>query len=104
MQRIGEPGFKFIHGISQDPRSEQTYSIELNSYIEAGSLLINWGYSKLVFKKPTIEMLAAELEKQLRAIVDHCVSKSEIGYTPSDFPEAEISQEDLDMLIQNLKE
>jgi non-ribosomal peptide synthase protein (TIGR01720 family) len=97
-------GFRFIQGISQDPRSERSYSIEINSYISDGSLVVNWSYSSLVFRESTIITLAAEIEKYLKDLIDHSVSKNEIEYTPSDFPEADLSQNDLDKLMRSLNE
>jgi hypothetical protein len=35
----------------------------------------------------------------LKAIINHCQSTDIIGYTPSDFPEADLSQEDLNKLM-----
>jgi hypothetical protein len=35
----------------------------------------------------------------LRALIEHCQSAHEISYTPSDFPDAELNQQELDDLI-----
>jgi hypothetical protein len=39
----------------------------------------------------------------LREIIAHCKPGETVGYTPSDFPEAELNQKDLDQIINRLK-
>jgi hypothetical protein len=40
--------------------------------------------------------------QSLRDIVRHCSEAGAGGFTPSDFPAAELNQEELDQLIQDL--
>ena len=41
-------------------------------------------------------------KEQLRDLIEHCRSAGEGGFTPSDFPEAGLSQDELDRLIEKL--
>jgi hypothetical protein len=38
----------------------------------------------------------------LRLLITHCRSPEARGYTPSDFPEADLSQKELDKLIDRI--
>jgi len=46
--------------------------------------------------------LAEAFIEELRALIKHCQSAREISYTPSDFPDAELNQQELDDLITSL--
>jgi len=46
--------------------------------------------------------LADDFIKTLQSLINHCVSLEQRGYTPSDFPEADLDQAELDDLIASL--
>ncbi len=48
-------------------------------------------------------MGAAFLEA-LREIIAHCRSPEAVGYTPSDFPDVELSQEEIEALLAEISE
>lgn len=84
---------------ARDPRSERYYRMEINAFILNNSLEFRWSYSTDFYQKKTIESLMEAFEKALGQVVSHCAS-GEIGeYTPSDFPDADLSQDDLDNLL-----
>ena len=87
---------------ARDPRSERTYKFEINSYIKEGQLHIDWSYSKRNYKLSTIELLVKEYHDTLKELIHYCTNKEHGEYTPSDFPEAGISQDDLDNLLKDL--
>jgi non-ribosomal peptide synthase protein (TIGR01720 family) len=70
----------------------------------AGQLQLNWTYSENVHRRATIEKLAQEFIKALQTLVAHCQSPEAGGYTPSDFPEADLSQVELDDLLAKLSD
>ena len=87
---------------SRHPLSERTYALEINTYITNGKLHINWSFPANAFRRPTMEALGKEFVNNIGAVISHCLQSGETGYTPSDFPEANISQDDLDTLLRNL--
>ena len=95
-------GFDLLWEGSRDPKSERSYGLEINAYILNGQLYSNWSYSTDLYKATTIEKLVSEYNAVLRQIILHCKNKEDREYTPSDFPEAGISQDDLDNLLENL--
>lgn len=92
----------FITEGSRHPLSERTYALEINVYIMDGELKINWSYATHAFRRLTMEALGTLFVNNIGAVISHCLHSGGTGYTPSDFPEANISQDDLDMLLRNL--
>ncbi|MCU0488383.1 MAG: hypothetical protein MUE67_05480 [Anaerolineales bacterium] len=39
---------------------------------------------------------------EIRGLIQHCISGQSFGYTPSDFPDAELSQEEIEELMEEL--
>ncbi|MBC8769911.1 amino acid adenylation domain-containing protein [Arenibacter sp. BSSL-BM3] len=95
-------GYDLLWEGSRDSRSERSYGLEINAYILNGQLYSNWSYSTDLYKTTTIEKLVSEYNAVLHQIILHCKNKEVREYTPSDFPEADISQDDLDNLLENL--
>jgi hypothetical protein len=49
-----------------------------------------------------MEALGKQFVTNIKAVISHCLCSENAGYTPSDFPQANISQDDLDTLLSNL--
>jgi len=49
-------------------------------------------YSEQMHRRTSIEGLAQGFIKALRSLISHCQSPEAGGYTPSDFPAANLSQ------------
>lgn len=92
----------FLTEGSRHPLSERTYALEINAYIMNGKLHINWSYPTNAFRRPTMEALGKQFVNNIDTVISHCLQSGETGYTPSDFPEANLSQDDLDTLLRNL--
>ena len=89
-------------GPHQSPRGKRRYLLEINGSIRGGQLQLDWTYSENVHRRSTIERLAQEFLKKLRAIIAHCQSPEAGGYTPSDFPDVELTQEKLDKALAEI--
>jgi len=66
--------------------------------VSGGRLLMSWAYSEVMHRRETIERVAEDFISALRKIIAHCQSPEAGGYTPSDFPDADLSQSELDDL------
>jgi non-ribosomal peptide synthase protein (TIGR01720 family) len=62
--------------------------------------VLAWSYSRLLHARETIERVAGEQVKRLRQVIEHCREEGAGGYTPSDFPLAKLTQEQLDKVIK----
>ncbi|WP_052675775.1 non-ribosomal peptide synthetase [Paenibacillus sp. IHBB 10380] len=89
-----------------DPNSKRTQMIDVVAIVINGKLQINWMYSHKQMKNSTIEHLASVFVERLHELIAHCTGEGSFGYTssgytPSDFPLAELNQRQLDCIIQN---
>jgi non-ribosomal peptide synthase protein (TIGR01720 family) len=91
-------------GPSRSRRGNRHYLLEINSYIAAGQLHVDWRYSELMHRRTTIEELARGFLEDLRTLRTHCQTPGLSGYTPSDFPSMRLSQQELDELLSALDE
>ncbi len=62
----------------------------------------NWTYSQAIHRSTTIENLAENFLNNLRQLIDNCLSSETGGYTPSDFPQMNFTQDELDDLLIDL--
>ncbi|TFF33794.1 non-ribosomal peptide synthetase, partial [Pseudomonas sp. RIT623] len=70
--------------------------LTLNGQVYDGVLSLTWSFSERMFAPATIEALAAGYREELEQLVGHCAGHH--GVTPSDFPLARVSQQQLDAL------
>jgi non-ribosomal peptide synthase protein (TIGR01720 family) len=91
-------------GSNQSPRASRIQVLDVTGAVTGRQLHITWSYSEALHRRTTIEVLASQFIAELRSLLEHCKSAEAGGYTPSDFPEASLSQEDLDGLLQELDE
>ena len=86
----------------RDSRSERFHCFEINSFVANGRLEMRWEYSEKIHREATIRGLVENFEKNLRQLMAHCTASSKGSYTPSDFPDAGLNQDDLDKLLGGL--
>ena len=89
-------------GPQQSPLNPRRHLLEIEALVSEGCLQLSWIYSPQVHRRSTVEELAQGFIAALEALIAHCRSPEISGYTPSDFPEIELSQEDLDELVAEL--
>ncbi|SEQ99271.1 non-ribosomal peptide synthase domain TIGR01720/amino acid adenylation domain-containing protein [Hyunsoonleella jejuensis] len=101
-QSTKNSNIEFLSKHVRHPFSERHYFIEVNALIKNGYLNIDWSYAKNAFNRDTIKLLINKFEETLHKIVDHCVNSNDIKYTPSDFKDVDLDQDDLDTLLNDL--
>jgi len=90
------------HGPSQSLRQQRSHRLDFESRVAGGKLEVSLTYSENLHRRETITKLAEAFIAELRALIRHCQTAQAMSYTPSDFPEAELSQQELDDLITSL--
>jgi len=86
-------------GALRSPRGDRSHLLEINGATHRGRLRMDWTYSENLHRRATVERLAQDFVEALRRLIAHCQSPEAGGYTPSDFPLANVSQRQLDGLI-----
>ncbi|MBT2297900.1 amino acid adenylation domain-containing protein, partial [Pseudomonas fluorescens] len=85
-------------GAAQHARAPLANWLTVEGQVYGGELSLNWGFSERMFKRQTIETLAADYLAELGALIEHCCAVDTPQATPSDFPLARISQTQLESL------
>lgn len=89
------PG-KESSGRSISLRGMRSHLVDVTASVAGGQLQMTWSYSENLHKASTIEALAEAYITALQRLIAHCLSPEAGGYTPSDFPLANIGQDDLE--------
>lgn len=89
-------------GPTVSPRATRSHLLMISGFVGGGRLQLDWTYSANVHSAATVEQLAERYLQSLRDIVRYCSEAEAGGFTPSDFPAADLNQEELDELIQDL--
>ncbi|AOX02677.1 hypothetical protein BJP34_27440 [Moorena producens PAL-8-15-08-1] len=101
-----QTGWKFASlstGLNQSEKQHRDHLLDVSGLVLEGKLTINWIYSSNVHSRGTVEKLANSYHKTLRSILEHCQLEEAFGYTPSDFPLAQLNQVELDELLAVIK-
>ncbi len=98
--------FKSLAGAndsSRHPLNQRSHLLEINAVVSDHRLALSWTYSRLVYKSSTITRQSLAMIDSLKSLIEHCQSRDSTRFTPSDFPEAEFSQDDLDAFLRELE-
>ncbi|MEK7990931.1 MAG: amino acid adenylation domain-containing protein, partial [Thiotrichaceae bacterium] len=82
--------------------NQRAYLLDFNLIILNRQLKINCTYNQAFHCSETIEQLIQNYMAHLQSLIEHCLHPQAGGYTPSDFPEADLNQDDLDNLLDQL--
>lgn len=93
---------KEVSEMNSSSRNLRSHLIDIKAYINEGQLHVEWVFSEAIHDRKRIEDLTEEFMRALRKLISHCLSDDAEGFTPSDFPDAELSQEELDDLMAEL--
>ena len=86
-------------GARRSPHGLRQHVLEITAGVCGGTLQISWQFSSNLHRRETIEILAENFAAALESIVNHCLAPEAGGFTPSDFPEAALSQNELDKFL-----
>ncbi len=107
-QTLGENGLfrsgREDRGEGRSGANQRAHLLEVTGCVAGGQLQMTWSYSEQVHKRETVERVAADFIEALRELIQQCQWGEVAGFTPSDFPEARLSQKDLDKFLTRLTE
>jgi amino acid adenylation domain-containing protein/non-ribosomal peptide synthase protein (TIGR01720 family) len=84
-------------GASCDAGGQRSHEFMINGQVYEGELVLTVSYSSARYAQATVQAWVQAFERQLSDLIAHCCSGAS-GVTPSDFPLAALSQEQLDRL------
>jgi microcystin synthetase protein McyA len=63
---------------------------------------VGWTYDTNTYRHETIEALARAFADSLRELISICLLPDVGGYTPSDFPDAGLDQDELEGILAEI--
>ncbi|MBV9790246.1 MAG: non-ribosomal peptide synthetase, partial [Chloroflexi bacterium] len=89
-------------GLAQSADSPRGHLLEITGSVYEGVLQFSWVYSQAIHQRATIERVADDFMATLQDLIAHCLAPDAGGFTPSDFPLAQLDQNTLDKLASLL--
>jgi len=89
-------------GVDRSLEAMRSNLLSINGGVVGGYLKLDWSYSSAIHRQETIEYVANIYLEELYAVLVHCKNPTAGGYTPSDFPDMELDQDELDALLEEL--
>jgi amino acid adenylation domain-containing protein/non-ribosomal peptide synthase protein (TIGR01720 family) len=89
--------------ITRDSTNQRAHELVINASIRNDRLQLIWVYSKARYSVSTIEGLSNTVLSTLETLISQCLEPSSAGLTPSDFPLANLTQENLDSLSYSVR-
>lgn len=89
-------------GPCHDPTGPRSHPLEIDAIVIEDRLRLDWVYSENLHERSTIEAVARDYMHHLRRLIAHCKSPEAGGFSPSDFPEAKLGQDELDELLNQI--
>jgi non-ribosomal peptide synthase protein (TIGR01720 family) len=77
----------------------RSHLLEIEAGVSDGQLHCGFHYSENIHRRGTIERLAEDYLAALRSVIAHCRAGGAKWASPSDFPEARLSQSELNKFL-----
>lgn len=87
---------------ARHPQSENYHRLELNVRHQDQRFIFIFSYDPQQINADQINQLARQIEFYSQELKEFCIRGEDAGYSPSDFPDAGLSQDDLDNLMDLL--
>ena len=88
----------------RSPGAERAHAIDISGKIANDRLEMEFAYSRHLHRRETIVELSRRYMADLRDLIAHCLASDGGVYTPSDFQDAGLTQEEIDALVNELYE
>ena len=81
----------------------RSHSVELNGFVTDGQMHWDFTYSHALHNAETIQHFSNHFLEILQQLINHCLTPEAGGFTPSDFPDADLDQDELDALLEDFE-
>ncbi len=90
-------------GPGRGPQNKRDHLLEINGAVTDQRLSVSWTYCPGFHRRETIAAVARDFIGTLEELIEHCTARGGGEYTPSDFAELNVSQEELDDLLAEVE-
>ncbi|NJO88541.1 MAG: hypothetical protein HC831_05925 [Chloroflexia bacterium] len=87
-----------LHG----PDNCRNHQIDVNAYVIDNKIHFDFEYSENLNRTETIREFANDYIESLQQIINYCANTSTNNYTPSDFADVDLDQDELDSILSEL--
>jgi non-ribosomal peptide synthase protein (TIGR01720 family) len=91
-------------GPQQDPAALRSHALEITGAVTGGVLELTWTFSAARHRTEEMTALAERHLAAVEELIRHCLDPVAGGYTPSDFPEAGFTQEELEDFLSEVQQ
>jgi non-ribosomal peptide synthase protein (TIGR01720 family) len=88
--------------LAYDLRGIRPYVFDILGFVEFGQFHVNWGFSENLHRRATVEQLAAHFSEVLRWLIADARSSAADDSTPTKYPAARLSQDDLAKFLHRI--
>ncbi|MEO1223659.1 MAG: aminotransferase class III-fold pyridoxal phosphate-dependent enzyme [Pseudomonadota bacterium] len=88
-------------GRERDPAARRPHLLAITSWLDEGRLHVSCQFGSH-HSATTIERLVDSVRAEAAALIEHCTNLNARVYTPSDFADVDLTQDDLDLLISDI--
>jgi non-ribosomal peptide synthase protein (TIGR01720 family) len=86
-------------GAAYSPRDKRWHMLEINASAGGGELVLHWTYTEGVHRRETVEQLAQQMLHAIKEIIHETRQGTTQLFSTADFPDAGLSQQELDKLM-----
>ncbi len=90
-------------GPAQSLKAQRAYLLNIIAMVTGGELKLQWTYSDNLHRQETIEHLAQHHLQELRRLIEQSQAGGETVLSPSDFPSANLSREELEKVLAKIR-
>jgi amino acid adenylation domain-containing protein/non-ribosomal peptide synthase protein (TIGR01720 family) len=96
-----DPAFELIDAPGRERAADapRAHELEVDALVRRGQLHVTWSHVPARLPLTQVLRLAAAFEAELHTLVQHCAAPSAGGVVPADFPDAALTQADLQQLL-----
>jgi non-ribosomal peptide synthase protein (TIGR01720 family) len=89
-------------GPERSPRGRRSQLLDVSGIVLGGRLRLEWSYSRAAHRRETIEAVAGWFADALCALIEQRGTADADDYSPSDFPEADLTSKELEAVIDEV--
>ncbi|MDP4180345.1 MAG: amino acid adenylation domain-containing protein, partial [Bacillota bacterium] len=91
---------RFSTGQSIHPEAEASYKVDINGMIAGDKLIVDFRYNGSEYRDETISSLANIYKEKLVEVIEHCISKGKVEFTPSDYGDTGLGLGELESIVE----
>ncbi|OLP65656.1 Linear gramicidin synthase subunit D [Bacillus pumilus] len=91
------------NGLVHDPKAERQHVIDVYGYVVNGQLQMNFMINQELLGHEDVRQLPERFKEKMEDILTHCLETTG-GFTPSDFPMVQLTQQQIDDLPDHVED